>query len=84
MDRQVGADRRGEGLFDEPGVGRTGPAGRLGVDQKSLQRDDGPRGIAYERTTRGPFAFGLPASKLPADRAAWYTSPDCPLPAEAR
>jgi len=31
------------------------------------------------RTTRGPLAFDLPASKLSGERAAWYASPDNPL-----
>jgi hypothetical protein len=31
------------------------------------------------RLTRGPLDFGLPASRLPADRAAWYDGPDNPL-----
>lgn len=31
------------------------------------------------RLSRGPLAGGLPASALPADRAAWYASPGNPL-----
>ncbi len=31
------------------------------------------------RLTRGPLAFALPASRLPAEAAAWYSSPDFTL-----
>jgi hypothetical protein len=31
------------------------------------------------RRTRGPLAFDLPARGLPADRAAWYSSSECPF-----
>jgi hypothetical protein len=36
------------------------------------------------RLTRGPLDFGLPASRLGPDAAAWYRSPDFPLSGEAR
>ncbi len=36
------------------------------------------------RLTRGPLDFGLPASRLDSEAAAWYASPDFPLSAEAR
>ena len=36
------------------------------------------------RLTRGPLDFGLPASRLEAEAAAWYGSPDFPLSGEAR
>jgi hypothetical protein len=32
-----------------------------------------------ERATRGPLDFGLPASKLPDEAAAWYSSPEFTL-----
>ncbi len=36
------------------------------------------------RLTRGPLDFGLPASRLEAEAAAWYGSSDFPLSGEAR
>ena len=36
------------------------------------------------RLTRGPLDFGLPASRLPADRAAWYASREFTLGGNAR
>ncbi len=36
------------------------------------------------RLTRGPLDFGLPGSRLDAERAAWYSSRDFPLSGEAR
>jgi hypothetical protein len=39
----------------------------------------GPEARWVQRHTRGPLAFDLPASRLPADRAAWYAASACPL-----
>ncbi|MDP2471687.1 MAG: M28 family peptidase [Candidatus Palauibacterales bacterium] len=36
------------------------------------------------RLTRGPLDFGLPASRLEPEAAAWYSSPDFPLSGDAR
>jgi hypothetical protein len=36
------------------------------------------------RLTRGPLDFGLPASRLEPDAAAWYSSPEFPLNSNAR
>jgi hypothetical protein len=36
------------------------------------------------RLTRGPLDFGLPASRLEPDAAAWYGSPEFPLSGNAR
>ena len=36
------------------------------------------------RLTRGPLDFGLPASRLEPDAAAWYASQEFPLSGEAR
>ena len=36
------------------------------------------------RLTRGPLDFGLPASGLEPEAAAWYTSPEFPLSGDAR
>ncbi|MGB5303875.1 MAG: M28 family peptidase [Gemmatimonadota bacterium] len=36
------------------------------------------------RLTRGPLDFGLPASRLDAEAAAWYASAEFPLSGEAR
>ena len=36
------------------------------------------------RLTRGPLDFGLPASRLPAEDAAWYSSPEFTLSGNAR
>jgi hypothetical protein len=36
------------------------------------------------RTTRGPLAFELPESRLSADEAAWYASPDFPFGGDSR
>ncbi len=37
-----------------------------------------------ERTTRGPLDFGLPATRLPADAAAWYGSAEFTLTGNQR
>ena len=50
---------------------RSGPAG--GLDRR-----------IPERTTRGPLDFGLPESRLPAERARWYGSPEFTLSGSAR
>jgi hypothetical protein len=36
------------------------------------------------RLTRGPIDFGLPASQLNAEEAAWYSAPGFPLSGDAR
>jgi len=36
------------------------------------------------RLTRGPLDFGLPESKLPAERAAWYRRPESPFNGDVR
>jgi hypothetical protein len=52
--------------------------------------DDGPEALLETiqhpedarfvvRKTRGPLAFGLPAERLPAERAAWYSSEESPF-----
>ncbi|HZL99732.1 MAG TPA: M28 family peptidase [Planctomycetota bacterium] len=42
-----------------------------------------PRTVPVRRT-RGPLDFGLPESRLPADEAAWFRSPDCPITGDMR
>jgi hypothetical protein len=39
----------------------------------------GPEARIVLRRTRGPLAFDLPASSLPAERAAWYSASTCPF-----
>jgi len=58
-------------------------AGVLGVSGDgapalSRSRDD----RVPSRLTRGPLAGGLPADRLPADRAEWYQSPRNPFPGD--
>jgi hypothetical protein len=51
-----------------------------------LPTGDRPRAVAPRvpvRVTRGPLDFGLPESKLPEERAAWYRG-DMPLDGDAR
>lgn len=51
--------------------------GARGERPVALRADRDPRVPA--RLTRAPLESGLPASALPADRAAWYSSSDYPL-----
>ena len=60
--------------------------GDLGVDPAAMASGEGPGDDPRvpARLTRGPLDFGLPASRLDPDAAAWYGSPGFPLSGNAR
>jgi hypothetical protein len=55
-----------------------------GAAGTSLERPFPTDDRVPERLTRGPLDFGLPASRLPADAAAWYGSSDFTLDGSQR
>jgi len=57
----------------------------LGLDTANGSEDDSGSGHRVPaRLTRGPLDFGLPASGLEPDAAAWYGSPEFPFDGNAR
>ncbi len=61
----------------------------LRLEARALGADGAERGEPTDdripiRLTRGPLDFGLPASRLDAERAAWYSLPEFNLEASAR
>jgi hypothetical protein len=50
---------------------------------ESGDQSDGDQRVPV-RLTRGPLDFGLPASRLEPDAAAWYGSPEFPLSGNER
>lgn len=60
-------------------------ARKHGHSEQTLSRPPWPRDTRVPvRLTRGPLDFGLPASKLPPDAAAWYASPAFALSGDER
>jgi hypothetical protein len=58
--------------------------GMLGVERAESGVAAATDARVPARTTRGPLDFGLPESKLPADAASWYRSPEFTLSGNAR
>lgn len=76
------AQRRLEGQRDRllaDLFGSDGASARVGTEHPEPVDSRVPR-----RLTRGPLDFGLPASELPPERAAWYRSDDFTLSGDAR
>jgi len=63
-------------------MGLAADAGAAGLDLPQLPGHGDER--VPVRLTRGPLDFGLPASQLNTEEAAWYSSPDFPLTGDAR
>ncbi|HEX5011904.1 MAG TPA: M28 family peptidase [Planctomycetota bacterium] len=59
------------------------PADARLLEPPQLAVDDATRRVPV-RTTRGPLDFGLPESKLPKERAAWYADHGAALDGDVR
>ncbi len=78
------AERRQEAAYESLLAGLLKRGEFAGISTAALPAAGDAGTLVPSRKTRGPLDFGLPESRLPEDRAAWYRSEDFPFNGDQR